>query len=419
MDIKSHVLPVAKFTPEMKATHTILMPDMLSFHFEIVRKVLGREGYKVDVLSTTHPEIIQHGLRSVHNDTCYPALLVAGQFMDALLSGKYDTDKVALMIMQTGGGCRASNYVSLLRKALHKQGLGHIPVITFNLAGMLDKSSGFRLTPNTLRKMLYAVIYGDFMMAIHNQVLPYEVTSGESLKVVSTWTDRIAAMSGRSFFKLRKNCRAILEDFGKIERDTTRNKVKVGIVGEIYVKYAPLGNNELEKFLFEHNAEVINSGLLDFLLYGACTYIHDRKLYGTSKTKQVGFKMLLKYALRMQRVMRTEVQRQGLFRSAADFREVIKISEDYLSHAVKMGEGWLLPAEMAEYIMHGVPNIVIVQPFGCLPNHIIAKGMMRKIKDNFPHANIAAIDYDPGASRVNQENRLKLMLANAEKTHKK
>jgi len=394
----------------MKETHTILIPAMMPFHFELISRILNQNGYKTEVLATNHSGIVEQGLRSVHNDTCYPALLVIGQFLDALQSGKYDTDKVALMITQTGGGCRASNYISLLRKALRKHDLGHIPVISLNFQG-LDKQSGFSVNRELLLKMFYSVLYGDLLMWVYNQCVPYELGKDRSLTVANKWIHRLGDMDKKQLFRLKDNCYAILDDFGNVLRDTSQRKPRVGIVGEIYVKYAPLGNNELEKILIEHGVEVVNTGLLDFCLYNIYNGIYDRKIYGGSLLKNLGARLVLKYAIGKQRKMITAIRRHKGFRPPTDFRKVIKMGYGYLDHAVKMGEGWLLTAEMAELLHSGVSNIVAAQPFGCLPNHIVAKGMARKIKENFPHANIAAIDYDPGASRVNQENRLKLMLA--------
>jgi len=390
---------------------------MMPIHFDLIAGILAQSGYKTEVLKTSCPEIIEQGLRSVHNDTCYPALLVIGQFIDALQSGQYDLDNVALMITQTGGGCRASNYIALLRKALHNNGLGHIPVISLNFSG-LDKQSGFSLNREMLLKMFYGLLYGDLLMWVQNQCLPYELSKGSSQAVVEQWIDRLLAMDKKQFFRLKENCRAMLSDFAAISRDTSVLKPKVGIVGEIYVKYAPLGNNELEKFLVEQGAEVVNSGLLDFCLYGVYNVIHDRKLYGDSLLRNMGARLVMRYAIGKQRKMIAAIKQHKVFRPLADFSKVIKMSRGYLDHAVKMGEGWLLTAEMVELLHSGVPNIVAAQPFGCLPNHIVAKGMVRKIKEKHPHANIAAIDYDPGASRVNQENRLKLLLANAKRVPK-
>lgn len=400
------------FTEEMKKTHKILIPDMLTFHFDLIAGVMEQHGYDVEILKTNHKGIADEGLKSVHNDTCYPALLVIGQFMDALKSGKYDLDHVALLITQTGGGCRASNYIYLLRKALEKNGFGHIPVLSLNFSG-LEKETSIQLTPKMLVKLVYCVLYADFIMGIYNQCVPYEVNPGESSAMVKTWNQRLLdQMSGPMFVRLGHNYKAILKDFAAIPLQRTE-KVKVGIVGEIYLKYAPLGNNDLENYLISEGAEVINAGLLDFLMYCVYNGIYDKELYGWGGKRYLINRLAMWYLKGRQRGMIKAIKKHGAFAPPADFASVIHMARGYLDHGVKMGEGWLLTAEMIELIHSGVNNIVSAQPFGCLPNHIVAKGMIRKIKDEFPKANIVAVDYDPGASRINQENRIKLMLANA------
>ena len=415
---ETHVAEKMPFTREMKKTHTILAPQMLPIHFDLIAKVLRQDGYNVEVLKTDHKGIAQEGLQNVHNDTCYPALLVIGQFLDALKSGKYDTDKVALLITQTGGGCRASNYIFLLRKALAQNGYGHIPVISLNFSD-LEKNSGFKLTVKVLIKMVYALLYADFLMCVHNQCLPYETVKGSSQALVDQWLERLLAQMETPFFvRLKQNYRAILADFGALELDRAQQKIKVGIVGEIYLKYAPLGNNKLEEYLVSEGAEVVNSGLLDFCMYCVYNNIYDREFYGTGgAVRHHVCKLIARYLTARQRDMIREVKRHGVFAPPSDFAKTVEMSKQgYISHHVKMGEGWLLTAEMLELIHDGVSNIVSAQPFGCLPNHIVAKGMIRKIKDTYPLANIVAVDYDPGASRINQENRIKLMLANAKLT---
>lgn len=401
------------FTVEMKKTHTILVPQMLPIHFDLIAKVLRQDGYNVEVMKTDHREVVEEGLRSVHNDTCYPALLVIGQFIDALHSGKYDPDKTACLITQTGGGCRASNYIFLLRKALEKNGFGQVPVISLNFSG-LEKSSGFQLSLKVLVKLVYSVLYGDFLMCLFNQCVPYESKPGAAQTLVEAWVENLLTqMEGPGFVRLAANYRAILADFAALPMDRSHPKIKVGIVGEIYVKYAPLGNNNLERYLVSEGAEVVNSGLLDFCLYCVYNGLFDKEIYGWGGKKLLFTKIAAKFLVSKQQQMIREIKKHGLFTPPADFEKTVSMSEGYIDHGVKMGEGWLLTAEMLELIHSGVNNIIAAQPFGCLPNHIVAKGMIRKIKDNFPMANIVAVDYDPGASRINQENRIKLMLANA------
>jgi predicted nucleotide-binding protein (sugar kinase/HSP70/actin superfamily) len=409
---EDHNYPVVEFTQEMKETHTLLVPMMLPIHFALVAGIVRNEGYKVEVLETTHKAIAEEGLRNVHNDTCYPALLVIGQLIDALKSGKYDLEKTALFITQTGGGCRASNYVSLLRKAINKNGMGHIPIATFNISNAVG-SGGFQIRKTAIAKFVISFVYSDLLMRIYNQCIPYEKEKGSSQIVVDKWVAEIVEqMKSTKFLKIKKNCKKILADFSKIER-VENKKMKVGIVGEIYIKYSPLGNNGLEEYLVSQGAEIINSGVLEFFMYRLYSMIHEGKIYGGSLKRKIISRLVMKFAAKKQRDLIRAINKNGNFEPPNEFRHTIAACKGYLDHGVKMGEGWLLTAEMVEFIHSGVNNIVAVQPFGCLPNHIVAKGMNRKIKDNFPNANIVAVDYDPGSSIINQENRLRLMLANA------
>ncbi|MDA3055056.1 MULTISPECIES: 2-hydroxyacyl-CoA dehydratase [unclassified Campylobacter] len=400
----------AKFTKDMKSTHTILIPTMIDPHFRFMKSVLADEGYKSVLLRDNRANIVEEGLRNVHNDMCYPALLVIGQFIDALKSGEFDTHKVALLISQTGGGCRASNYINLLRKALNESGFGYVPVISLNF-GSLDEN-GFALSKMALIKLFVAIFYGDLMMNLYNQCKPYEKIPNQTNEIYEKMVEFIANLTNqKSFFKLNKNFSHILQNFAKIER-SSEPKIRVGIVGEIYLKYSPIGNNGLNAYLIKENAEPVNTGLMDFVL--TCIYdaVYDKKLYGKGGAAYWGSLGVAKILEFCQKKLIRAMKRHG-FRPPTPFKEVRAAAEGYISHGVKMGEGWLLTAEMVEFMKQGVQNVVCAQPFGCLPNHIIARGMIRKIKQNYPDANIAAIDYDPGASAVNQENRIKLMLSNA------
>lgn len=402
----------AYFTKEMKKTHTILVPTMLPIHFGILKGVLKTYGYNIDFYEENREEIVQVGLKNVHNDMCYPALIVIGQLMSALKSGEYNKDKVALMLSQTGGGCRASNYIHILRLALENNGLGDIPVISISLQ-QLEKHPGFKLTPMLLAKAIYSIYYGDLMMHLYHQCKPYEVSKGDSHKVVQKWTKYLADISHKlEFFKTTQNYEAILSDFAAIPTQKVK-KIKVGIVGEIYMKFSPLGNNHLEEFLLEEGAEVVMSGLGDFILYCINNPKEDARLYGMKGLGTIGAKIGYDFILNEQRKMIECIKKQGEFRAPIDFESLKALREGYVGLGNKMGEGWLLTAEMLELIHSGVNNIVCTQPFGCLPNHIVGKGMIRKLKENFPSSNVVAIDYDPSATRVNQENRIKLMLANA------
>ncbi len=401
-----------EFTKEMKKTHTILVPMMLPIHFKIIEQVLIQYGYHVKVLETDGRRIVDEGLKNVHNDTCYPALLVIGQMIDALKSGEYDPDKTALMITQTGGGCRASNYIYLLRKALKQSGFGNVPVISINFANLTGKS-GFALTPSLLTRLLYAILYGDLMLWLSNQCKPYEKTKGDTDRMIDKWVKELCRqLSSVSFIRTGTNYRRMAEDFASIPR-VKANKPRVGIVGEIYMKYAPLGNNHLEDFLIAEGAEPVVSGVLDFLMYCLKNNVVDVDLYGQKRGRKRICNAALAIVQHWQNKMIKAVKRYSDFRAPTPFSELVSLVDGFIGMGTKMGEGWLLTAEMLELIHSGVNNIVSAQPFGCLPNHIIAKGMSRKVKDKYPQANIVAVDYDPSATPINQENRLKLMLANA------
>ena len=403
------------FTEEMKKEYTILFPTMLPIHFGLIARIFEREGYNIEMLTTSHRNIVDEGLKYVHNDTCYPALLVIGQLIDAVKSGKYDPHKVALLITQTGGGCRASNYIHMLRKALEKAGLGFIPVVSVSFG--LEKNPGFNLTLPLLRKMIYGMMYGDLIMNVANQTRPYEVNPGDTTAKVEYWLNELIARFDRGDGMSRKKMKAILKE---ISRDfktipvAGEPKVRVGVVGEIYIKFSSLGNNQLEQFLLDEGVEPVVPGLTDFLVFKIYNRISDVDMFGGSWVKKTLCRLGKGYIEGCQQDMIEALQEAG-FRAPGTFEDLHKLVEGYLNDGCKMGEGWLLTAEMLELIHTGTPNIVCAQPFGCLPNHIVGKGMIRVLKDDFPASNIVSVDYDPGATKINQENRIKLMLANAKK----
>lgn len=402
------------FTEEMKKTHTILAPNMLPVHFKLYIQILRNCGYNIELLESESSSVTEAGLKYVHNDTCYPAIVVIGQFLEAVKSGRYDTDKIALIMFQTGGGCRASNYIFLIRKALERAGYGHIPVISLSLAG-LEKHPGFKLTLPMLYKMLYATLYGDLIMLIENQCKPYEVKKGSAKAVSDRLTKVLTDEMNKKHFSLvriKRNYKRIIDEFGKIELKHEK-KVKVGIVGEIFVKFSPAGNNGLERFLVSEGAEVVIPGFMDFMLYSIYDNIMDYRLYGRNKAQYPLYCTVLKFLEHEQKKVIDAVASDGRFRPSTPFSHTVSLVKDYIGYGCKMGEGWLLPAEMLELADSGVNNIVCTQPFGCLPNHIVGKGMMNPIKRRNPDVNIIAIDYDASASEINQQNRIKLMLANA------
>jgi predicted nucleotide-binding protein (sugar kinase/HSP70/actin superfamily) len=403
------------FTEEMRKEYTLLVPQMLPMHFAMLVRILQTMGYKVEMLNTSGKSILDYGQKYVHNDACYPAILVIGQLIDAIKSGKYDPHKVALVITQTGGGCRASNYIHMLRKALERADLGYVPVISVNLSG-LEKNPGFHLTLGFIRKAVYAVFYGDLLMNVSNQVRPYEVTKGDTDRAIHECMDfLLEGMNqgkGLSYKSMVANFDRIIDRFKAIPV-AGEEKVRVGVVGEIYVKYSPLGNNNLEQFLLDEGAEPVVPGLADFVIFKIYNREVDVDIYGGKWAKKKVCQIFAAYVKKHQRAMIDALKRSNRFRAPGDFDELHHYIKGYLGDGNKMGEGWLLTAEMLELIHTGVPNIVCTQPFGCLPNHIVGKGMIRKLKDDYPWSNIVAIDYDPGATKINQENRIKLMLANA------
>ncbi len=403
------------FTDEMQKDYTVLVPNMLPMHFRLIMRVMKNYGYNMELLETEGKHIAEKGLRYVHNDTCYPAILVIGQFLDAIESGRYDPHKVALILFQTGGGCRASNYVSLLRKALAKAGYGYIPVIAFSFGG-IEKHSGWRLSLPMYHRLFYALLYADLLMNLANQTRVREVHHGETDALCERWLDELTrgknAVGGVKYDIVKENYRRIIRDFSAIEK-TKDVKIKVGVVGEIFVKYSPLGNNNLADFLVKNGAEPVIPGFVDFLLYCIYNVVLDKQLYGFKSPVYFAYNVFYKFLLGKQHDLIDIMREEGDFDIPTPFDVTSTLAKDFIGIGTKMGEGWLLTSEMMELYHSGARNIVCTQPFGCLPNHICGKGMMKPLKERFPDINIVAIDYDAGATAVNQENRIRLMLSNA------
>ena len=401
-----------RFTPDMKITHKILIPNMAPVQFRLMAAIMEQAGYQCELLENCGSQVAELGLKYVHNDTCYPALLVIGQFLDALGSGKYDLDHTALIITQTGGGCRASNYIHLLRKALVKAGYGQVPVVSLNFSG-LEKDSGFPMTLTLIRKLLSVVYYGDLLVTLRAQTESYEINKGEAEAMQEKWIKHLYALlledKGWHSREVRANMPQMAADFASIPVKRVP-KVKVGVVGEIYVKYSPLGNNDLEKFLASQDCEVNIPGLMGFVQYCVYNFSETARLYGGNLLTLNASSLLLNIIGKTERVMLDSLKDNG-FHAPMPFLELVKQADGVISTGDKMGEGWLLTAEMVELVKTGYENIVCAQPFGCLPNHICGKGVINRIRELYPTANITPIDYDPGATRVNQENRIKLMLA--------
>ena len=405
-----------EFTKEMKKEYTILTPNMAPIHFELIKNVLRSFGYKVELLRTSGREIVDEGLKYVHNDTCYPALLSIGQLMHALHSGKYDLHKVALVMTQTGGGCRASNYIAFIRRALKKAGMEQIPVISLNLSG-LESNPGFKLTLPLIRRIVYSAVFGDILMKCVYRMRPYELEKGIVNRKHKIWEQRVIAFvtgSSVSHGTFKKMCREMVHDFDTIPISDEK-KPRVGIVGEILVKFLPAANNHLADLLEAEGAEPVVPDLIDFICY--CFYNQNFKVekLGFKKSKATIANLGLRAIDWLRKTANEALEQSRHFTPAADIRDLAKMAAPIVSAGNQTGEGWFLTGEMMELIHGGIPNIVCIQPFGCLPNHIVGKGVIKEVRREHPEANIVAIDYDPGASEVNQLNRIKLMLSTAQK----
>ena len=401
------------FTEEHRQNHTILIPQMAPIQFKLLEKVFNTCGYNMVVLDDVKEEAVDEGLKYVNNDACFPSIIVIGQFISALKSGKYDLNNTSLLISQTGGVCRASNYVGFLRKALSESGFSHVPVISVSAQG-IETNPGFTFTYDMIKRSVMATLLGDLLMRVSLRVRPYEKIKGSTNLLVDKWIEKLMIpledMKKGDFIKYTKE---IVQSFDKIEvLDIT--KPKVGIVGEILVKYHPMANNELIDILENEGAEVVVSDLTDFLMY--CLYNADfkAKRLGKSYKEKIAGDIGIKYIEYYRKYIREALSNSERFYPPLTIEELGDLAQKMISLGNQSGEGWLLTAEMMELIETGAENIVCVQPFGCLPNHITGKGMIKGIRDIYPKANIIPIDYDPGASAVNQLNRLKLMLSKAE-----
>ena len=403
----------------MKKNYTLLGPQMSPIHFDLIEPAIRAFGYHVEVLQNDSRSAIDVGLQYVNNDACYPSLIVIGQIMDALLSGKYDLNQTAVFMTQTGGGCRASNYIGFIRRALEKAGMPQVPVISVNANGM-ETNPGFSITPGLLTKAMQAVVYGDVFMRVLYATRPYEKDPGSANALHEAWKKRcIKSLSKRSadMMEFGRNLRGIIRDFDNLPRLDVK-KPKVGIVGEILVKFSPLANNHIVELLESEGAEAVMPDLMDFLLY--CFYNSNFKAehLGGKQSSAWLCNMVISLLEYFRKTVRKELEKSEHFTPPSRIWELADMAEKYVSLGNQTGEGWFLTGEMLELIHSGVENIVCTQPFGCLPNHIVGKGVIKELRQDYPQANIIAVDYDPGASEVNQLNRIKLMLATAQKNLK-
>ena len=409
------------FTEEMRKEYTILCPQMSPFHFDIIEAAFQAAGYHLEVLPSDNRHAVDTGLKYVNNDACYPSLIVVGQIMDALLSGKYDLNKVAVVMSQTGGGCRATNYIGFIRRALEKAGLSHIPVISVNMSSGLESNPGFRLNADLLIRAAYGAIFGDIFMRCVYRMRPYELEKGSVDAVHRKWADKcrnFVAGKHPSYSVFSKMCRQIVDEFDRIPVSDDR-KPRVGIVGEILVKFLPAANNHLAELLEAEGAEPVCPDLLDFMLYCFYNQIYKAQQLGTSKKTAYISRLGIWGIGKLRGAAASAMKKSVHFDPPANIYDLVDYAKDIVSIGNQTGEGWFLTGEMLELIHSGTPNIVCTQPFGCLPNHVVGKGVIKELRKRYPEANIVAIDYDPGASEVNQLNRIKLMLSTASKNIEK
>ncbi len=409
----------AIFTKEMRKNYTILCPQMSPIHFGMIESALNASGYHLELLRNDNRKAIDVGLKYVNNDACYPSLMVVGQIMEALLSGKYDLSRTAVIMTQTGGGCRASNYVGFIRRALQKAGIPDIPVISLNLSS-LESNPGFSISYQMVKRAMFALVFGDIFMRCLYRMRPYEQVPGSANELFHKWEKRCCAfVSGKpTYNQFRKMCREIIQEFDQLPI-TDEKKPKVGIVGEILVKFMPAANNHLVELLEAEGAQAVVPDLMDFLLY--CFYNQNFKseYLGTKKKSAMIANFGIYVLEKLRSAAADELKKSVHFDAPPNIEHLSEMAQDIVSLGNQTGEGWFLTGEMLELIHSGVNNIVCTQPFACLPNHVVGKGVIKELRRQYPLSNIVAIDYDPGASEVNQLNRIKLMLSTAQKNLKK
>ncbi len=414
--VRPSAIKKALYTKEMKGVYTILAPQMSPIHFNILQPAFNTSGYNLEILQNDSKQAVDVGLKYVNNDACYPSLMVVGQIMEALLSGKYDLNKTAVLCTQTGGGCRASNYIGFIRRALKKAGMSQVPVISLNLSG-LEENPGFKLDVSTAIRAVYAAAFGDILMKCIYRMRPYEKVKGTTNRLHKKWEqiciDYVSAPKV-SFRRFNAICRTMIHDFDRIPI-TDEKKPRVGIVGEILVKFLPAANNHLAELLEKEGAEAVCPDLIDFFMYSFYNANFKAKHLGGSKKTALLCNAGIQAVNMVRYAANKEFEKSEHFTPSANIKDLAKYASPIVSVGNQTGEGWFLTGEMMELIHGGVENIVCTQPFGCLPNHIVGKGVIKAIRKEYPKANIVAIDFDPGASEVNQLNRIKLMLSTANK----
>ncbi len=420
-DLGNYEVKRVPFTKEMKEQgYTILIPQMIPIHFELIESAVKNLGYNVKLLRECTEKTVETGLRYVNNDACYPSILTTGQFIEALQSGEYDLNRTALIMSQTGGGCRATNYIGFIRKALKDAGFGNVPIISFNVVGM-EKATGFKITVPMAINLVKAVFYGDLLQKLLLKNRAYEVHAGDSQAMYEKWLEKCKTLCSKSTYnQFKKSIYEMVNDFETIEVDMSKEKPKVGIVGEVLIKYHPFGNNEVIKVLEKEGAEVISPDFMGFIKFIATHKITNNRLLNIDKAKARIFRAVIAVIEMMENDLRKALatSKKGYLPPCNIFELEEKV-KDILSIGNQTGEGWFLTAEMIEYIENDIPNIVCVQPFACLPNHVVGKGVIKSIREKYPYANITPVDYDPGASETNQTNRIKLLTTVAKDNLKK
>ena len=411
---ESTAFPKVQFTKEMKdAGYTILCPQMAPIHFDLLLPIFKANGYNMELLPAVDHGAVDAGLKYVNNDICYPSILVTGQIMEAVTSGKYDTDKLAVIITQTGGGCRATNYISLIRKALKAAGLGHIPVISLAFKKLDESNPGFKLSATMLYNAIFALFYGDLLMQCLYRTRPYEIEPHAAENLFNYWMAKCKKQvsEGEKFGRYKKTVRAIVDDFDNLPLQGEGTKPRVGVVGEILVKFHPTANNQVVDVIESEGCEAVVPGLVDFFLFGIAGSIFQQEGVGKSKKGAAGARAALAAIAKLRKPMNDALKRSTRFEPPTDIFTLASYAEEILSLCNSMGEGWLLTAEMVELVKSGAPNIVCAQPFACLPNHVVGKAVIKELRRRYKGTNIVAVDYDPGASEVNQLNRIKLMIS--------
>ena len=411
-----------QFTQRMREEGwTILAPQMAPIHFEILAEAFHRFGYNVELLPSVDPKATEIGLKYVNNDICYPSILVTGQIMEAVLSGRYDTNKLAVVISQTGGGCRATNYISLIRKALKAAGLAHIPVISLSTAKLGESNPGFKLSAGMLMQAVYAFLYGDLLMQCLYRTRPYEAQKGAAYQLFRRYMELCKSQmrTGLRYMRFVQTCRCIVRDFDALPLINDQSKPRVGVVGEILVKFHPTANNNVVEVIEAQGCEARVPGIVEFFLFGIAGAIFQRKPLGRSRKGEIGSRIALAVLQALRAPVNRALRTSKRFEPPADIYTMGSYASDILSLCNSMGEGWLLTAEMVELIKTGTPNIICAQPFACLPNHVVGKAVIKQLRTLYPLSNIVAIDYDPGSSEVNQLNRIKLMISVAKSNARK